>query len=123
MKPNIVRDFNNRVSDKHRPDQMLFYYQGLRNNVQWYKKIGFHFMKMFMHNSFYLFKQSKMNLIDFRSDVIKSLLDFDKMYHMERKPRVIFQNAYQHWKRKKTTLRCKFFYKNSQHHETRYRCP
>ena len=83
MKPNNVRDFNNTISGIYHSDQMLFYYHGLRNSVRWYTEIWFHFMKMLMHNSFYLFKQAKtqkkINLIDFCADVVNSLLDFDKM--------------------------------------------
>ena len=54
MKPNIVRDYNNGMSGIDRSDQMLPYYQGLWKSVWWYKKIGFHFIKMFVHNLFYL---------------------------------------------------------------------
>ena len=83
MNPNNVRDFNNTISGICHSDQMLFYYHGLRNSVRWYTEIWFHFMKMLMHNSFYLFKQAKtqkkINLIDFCADVVNSLLDFDKM--------------------------------------------
>ena len=110
MKPNIVRDFNNGMSGIDRSDQMVFYYQGLRKSVQWYEKIEFHFIERFMHNCFYFFNQaspqSKINLTDFRTHVIKSLLAFDKMSRMERKPSNdgIIQSAYQQQKRKKPNL-------------------
>ena len=35
-KPNIVRDYNNGMSEVDRFDQMLSYYQGLRNSIRWY---------------------------------------------------------------------------------------
>ena len=59
MKPNTVRDYNNVVSGIDRSDQMLSYYQELQKSVWWYKNIGFHLNEMFVHNSFYLFKQKQ----------------------------------------------------------------
>ena len=56
-KPNIVRDYNNGMSEVDRFDQMLSYYQGLRNSIRWYEKIGVDFRNIFLHNSFYLTKQ------------------------------------------------------------------
>ena len=89
MKPNIVRDYNDGMSGINSSSDALLLSRFWKS-VQWYKKIGFHFITMFMHNSFYLFKkaspQSKMNLIDFRTYVINSLLDFYKKSRMERKP-------------------------------------
>ena len=77
------------MSGIDRSDQMLSYYQGLRKSVRWYKKIGFHFIEMFVHNSFYLFKQAnpqnKMTLIKFRTEVVKSLLDYEKLSQIERR--------------------------------------
>lgn len=127
-KPNNVRDFNNTISGIYHSDQMLFYYHGLRNSVRWYTEIWFHFMKMLMHNSFYLFKQAKtqkkINLIDFCADVLIVYLILTKCNRWNETlgTMVIIQNSYQQQKRKKLTLSCKRFRK-SQHHETKHRCP
>ena len=56
-KPNTVRDYNNGMSGVDWSDQMFSYYQRLRKFIQWYKKIGVHFLDIFFHNSFYLTKQ------------------------------------------------------------------
>ena len=129
MKPNIVRDYNNGMSGIDRSEQMLSYYQGLRESVGWYKKVGFHFFDMFVHNSFYLFKQAnrqnKMTLIKFCTEVVKSLLDYEKLFQIERRgsnsahyPKLIPISE----KNKNLTLRCKSCCKNGQCHETRYQC-
>ena len=80
MKPNIVADYNLGMFGIDRSDQMLSYYQGLHKTVRWYKETGFHFLEIYMHNVFHLFKchqpQSSTVLIDFRIDVVKSLLQF-----------------------------------------------
>ena len=52
MKPNIVGDYNLEMSGIDRSDQMLSYYQGLRKTVRWYKKIGFQFLGIYIHNAF-----------------------------------------------------------------------
>ena len=119
MKPNIVSNYNNGMSGIDRSDKMLSYYQGLRKSVRWYKKIGFHFIEMFVHNSFYLFKQAnpqnKMTLIKFRTEVVKSLLDYEKLSQIERKgssnahyPKLFPASE----KKKNPTLCCKRCYKN-----------
>ena len=112
-----------------RSDQMLSYHQGLRKSVWRYKKIGFHFVEMFVHNSFYLFKeanpQNKMTLIEFRTEVAKSFLDYEKLSQIEWRGS---NNAHYRKlipaseKKKNPTLHCKRCYKNGQHHETRYKC-
>ena len=69
--------------------------------------------------------QNKMTLNKFRTEVVKSLLDYEKLYQIERRgsnnahySKLIPASA----KKKNPTLRCKRCYKNSQHHETRYQC-
>ena len=78
-KPNIVRDYNNDISGVDRSDQMLSYYQGLRKCIRWYKKIGVHFLDIFLHNSYYLTKQQypgsfKIPLLKYRTIAVKSLI-------------------------------------------------
>ena len=84
---------------------------------------------MFVHNSFYLFKeanpQNKMTLIEFRTEVAKSFLDYEKLSQIERRgsnnahyPKLIPASE----KKKNPTLHCKRCYKNGQRHETRYKC-
>lgn len=55
MKPNIVADQNLGMPGIDRSDQMLSYYQGIRKTVCWYRKIGFHFIEIYIHNAFRLF--------------------------------------------------------------------
>ena len=45
------------MSGVDRSDQMLSYYQGLRKSVHWYKKIGFHFLEIYLFNSFCLYNK------------------------------------------------------------------
>ena len=84
---------------------------------------------MFVRNSFYLLKQvnpqNKMTLIKFRTEVFKSLLDYEKLSQIERRgsnnayyPKLIPASE----KNKNPILRCKRCYKNSQRHETRCQC-
>ena len=70
-KPNTVRDYNNGMLGVDRFDQMLSYYQGLRKCIRWYKKIGVHFLDIFLRNSFYLTKQQypgsfKISLLEYQ---------------------------------------------------------
>ena len=89
----------------------------------------FHFIEMFVNNSFYLFKQAnlqnKMTLIKFRTEVVKSLLDYEKLSQIEGRgsnnahyPKLIPASE----KKKIPTLSFKRCYKNGQRHETRYQC-
>ena len=73
-KPNTVRDYNNGMSGVDRFDQMLSYYQGLRKCIRWYKKIGVHFLDIFLHNSFYLTKQQQPGSFKI------SLLEYQQLY-------------------------------------------
>ena len=92
MKPNIVRDYNNGMSGIDRSDQMMSYYQGLSKSIRCYKKIGFHFIEMFLHNAFHLYQQanqqSKMRLIAFRTEIIKHFLDQEKLSEQPEKPQI-----------------------------------
>ena len=128
MKPNTERDYNNGMSGIDRSDQIFSYYQGSQKSVWWYKKTGFHFIEMFVHNSFYLFKQAnpqnKMTLFKFRTEVVKSLLNYEKLSQIERRgsnnacyPKLIPASE-----KKNPILRCKRCYKNGQCRETRYQC-
>ena len=82
---------------------------------------------MFVHNSFYLFKQAnhqnKMTLIKFCTEVVKSLLGYEKLSQIGQRggnnahyPKLIPALEM----KKKPTLCCKRCYKNGQRHETRY---
>ena len=66
-----------------------------------------------------------MTLIKFRTEVVKSLLDYEKLSQIERRgtndahsPILIPASE----KKKTPTLRYKRCYKNGQRHETRYQC-
>ena len=128
MKPNTVADYNLGMSVIGRSDQMLSYYQGLRKTVCWYEKIVFHFLQIYMHNAFHLFKchqpQSSTVLIDFHVDVVKSLLQFTG------KPSInIDPNVAAHYSsfisndgnKEKKMLQCRGCYKKSVHRETRFK--
>ena len=70
-KPNTVRDYNNGMLGVDRFDQMLSYYQGLRKCIRWYKKIGVHFLDIFLRNLFCLTKQQypgsfKISLLEYQ---------------------------------------------------------
>ena len=129
MKLNVVRDYNKGMSGKEWSDQMLPYYQGLWKTVRWYKKIGFNFIEMFVHNSLYLFKQAnpqnKITLIKFRIEVVKSLLEYQTLSQIERRrsndfhyPKLIPALE----KKKNPTFLWKCCYKNGQRHATRHQC-
>ena len=51
-KPNLVRDYNQGMSDIDRSDQILCYNSALRKTIRWYKKVGVHFIEMFLINGF-----------------------------------------------------------------------
>ena len=66
-----------------------------------------------------------MTLIKFPTDVVKSLLNYEKLSQIERRgsndahyPILIPASE----KKKIPTLRCKRCYKNGQRHKTRYQC-
>ena len=92
MKSNIVADYNLGMFGVDRSDQMLSYYQGLRKTVRLYKRIGFHFLEIYMHNAFHLFKchqpQSSTVLTDFCVDVVKSLIQFTGNPHINVYPNI-----------------------------------
>ena len=56
-KPNIVQDYNDSMSGIDRSDQMLSYHSGLRKTLRWYKKAGVHILKIFITNTFYLYRK------------------------------------------------------------------
>ena len=71
LKSLIVRDYNNGMAE------MLSYYSGLRKSVRWYKKIGFHYIEIFVFNAHWLntkFGKSKLNLLHFRLAMVKYLI-------------------------------------------------
>ena len=117
------------MSGIYQSDKFLSYYQGLRKCVRWYKKIVFHSIEMFEHNSFYLFKQTnpqnKITLVKFCTEVVKRLLDHEKLSQTEQRgstnahyPKLIPSSE----KKKNLTLHCKHCYKSGQRLETRYQC-
>lgn len=78
-KPNIVRDYNLGMGGIDRADQMMSYYSAERKTVRWYKKLGIHFIEVFIQNAYwmYLTKQNgngvKMSLLSFRETIVKYL--------------------------------------------------
>ena len=76
-KPKIVCDYNEGMSGIDRSDQMLSCYQGLRKSIRWYKKLGFHYLEMFVFNAHCLhtkYGNEKLRLLDFCLAVIKNLV-------------------------------------------------
>ncbi len=76
-KPNIVRDYNLGMGGIDRADQMMSYYSAERKTVRWYKKLGIHFIEIFIQNAYwmYLTKQNgqKTDLLSFRATIVKYL--------------------------------------------------
>ena len=76
QKPNVIFDYNNRMSGIDQSDQMS-YYQGLWKSVRWYKKIRFHYLEMFVFNAHWLYTKfgcGKLCLLNFFLAIVKSLL-------------------------------------------------
>ena len=108
---------------------MLSYYQGLRKYIRWNKKIGAHFLDIFLHNSFYLTKQQypgsfKIPLLEHRTIAVKSLIGHYNPVALELRkyenhfPKLIGASE----KKRNPTLRCRVYYQNQIRRETRYRC-
>ena len=79
QKLNMVKDYNNSMSDIDRSDQMLSYHSDLRNTLRWYKKAGVHIFHMFLTNAFYLYQKLSTNrdfsyLVVFKENVTKCLI-------------------------------------------------
>ena len=99
---------------------MLLYYQGLRKYIRWYKKIGAHFLDIFLHNSFYLTKQQypgsfKIPLLEYRTIAVKSLIGHYNPVALELRK---YKNHVPKWiraseKKRNPTLTCKVGYRIS----------
>ncbi|XP_046671369.1 piggyBac transposable element-derived protein 4-like [Homalodisca vitripennis] len=76
QKPLPIVKYNAHMSGVDRADQMMSYHPCERKTIRWYKKIFIHVIMMIMTNSHLLYNthNKKMNLYDFRLEVIKSLL-------------------------------------------------
>ena len=128
-KPNIICDYNNCMSGVGWFDQVLSYYQGLRKCIWWYKKIGVHFLDIFLHNSFYLTKWQyhgsfKIPLLEYLTMAVKSLIGHYNPAALELRK---YENHFltlicTSGKKRNPTLRCRVCYLNQIHWETRYRC-
>lgn len=67
-KSNIVVQYNSGMSGIDRSDQMMSCYPALRKTIRWYKKIGIHFIEMFIANDqifYYDSANPKMKMLDF----------------------------------------------------------
>lgn len=76
-KPNIIRDYNLGMGGIDRADQMMSYYSAERKTVRWYKKLGIHFIEVFIQNAYWMYvtKQNgeKASLLSFRESIVKHL--------------------------------------------------
>ena len=129
QKLNMVKDYNNSMSDIDRSDQMLSYHSDLRNTLRWYKKAGVHIFHMFLTNAFYLYQNLSTNrdfshLVVFKENVSKCLIG-------ERKKKAFMEAAADfHYltpipegeKKKNPTGRCKQCWKNRSRKESRCVC-
>lgn len=81
IKPVEIIEYNKFMSGIDRSDQMISYYSCPRKTIFWYKKIIFHLLDITVWNSYFLYKkltQKKLRYIEYREDLIKSLLGIDK---------------------------------------------
>ena len=129
MKPNVIRDYNNGMSGIDRSDQMLSYYQGLRKTVRWYKKVGFHFIEMFVHNAHCLYNKygdKEMRLYDFRLKLIKHMIgpvhEVDVPKPIENLHYLVPLQPKPDSKKKFPTKQCRRCRGNKLRRETRYFC-
>ena len=129
MKASTVTDYNLGMSGIDRSDQILPYYQGLRRTVRWYKKIGFHFLEIYMHNAFHLFEchqpQSSTVFIDFLNDAVKSLLQFTGNPCINIDPNVTAHYPSfisKDGNKEKKMLRSRACYKKDVRREIRFKC-
>lgn len=129
MKPNIISDYNKGMSGIDRSDQMLSYYSSLRKTIRWPKKVALHIIEIFIHNAHKLFQKvnnSKIKLIKFREDFVKTLLGKD--FRTAPAPK---RSAEQHYlealppteKKLRPTKPCRICTGKSKRKETRYFCP
>lgn len=77
IKPNIIRDYNLGMGGIDRADQMMSYYSSLRKTIRWYKKLGIHFIEVFIQNAYWIYltqqNVAKMSLLSFRESIVKYL--------------------------------------------------
>lgn len=76
-KPNIIRDYNLGMGGIDRADQiMMSYYSAERKTVRWYKKLGIHFIELFIQNAYWMHvtKQhgEKVSLLSFRETICET---------------------------------------------------
>ncbi|KAG4074074.1 hypothetical protein HA402_014279 [Bradysia odoriphaga] len=76
-KRNIVRDYNLGMGGIDRADQMMSYYSAERKTVRWYKKLGIHFIEIFIQNAYWMYTaqqhNKKTDLLSFRETIVKYL--------------------------------------------------
>lgn len=79
MMPNIIKDYNESMSDIDGADQMISYYDCLRKTACWYRKIELHILDIFLFKTHYL--NSKYNvdksfklLLKFRETIMTDLI-------------------------------------------------
>lgn len=77
FKPTVVVDYNNHMSGIDRADQIMSYYPMPRKCMRWYIKVFFHLVDICLWNSNYLYNLqiSKISHLEFRRQIISSLLD------------------------------------------------
>ena len=65
MKPNIIQDYNEGMSGIDWADQMVSYYDCLRNR-RWYRKIALHIFDIFLFNVHYKVQRNHHHRFDWR---------------------------------------------------------
>lgn len=139
-KPIEIDAYNRHMSGIDKSDQMLSYYICPRKTIRWYKKVIFRFLDIAMWNSYFLNTKSvrKMQFIEFREAVIRSLLQIEDI---EDGRKCVKQNPLkgrtapspnqhflenipvpQDYKKPNLILKCRECTKNKVRLETRYRC-
>ena len=79
MKRNIIQDYNEGISGIDQVDQMVSYYDCLRETKCWYKKIALHIFDIFLFNAHYLNCKygvdKSLNLLKPRETIITNLIE------------------------------------------------
>lgn len=92
IKPLPIIKYNENMSGIDRQDQMLAYYPCERKTLRWYKKIGIHILQQMLLNSFFLYNKysgQRINLYNFRLQVIKQLLNQEERRETENRKRKV----------------------------------
>lgn len=87
-KPLSIIKYNEYMSGIDRQDQMLSYYPCERKTFRWYKKLGIHFIKILLLNSYLLYNKNvkKISFYDYRLKIISTILNSGENNITKRQP-------------------------------------